>query len=347
MTSGPLPRGRQRASLDPWRPVKRDRRRPSSRCWSSGRPSRGSPPRRIRVHTSPSEPPERGVHRLSTWSDHTEGVRTDPDMSAAGADGAAAPFRSRAPAAHADRRLRRGRRHRARRTGPGQRGRAAHLPGVRRRGRRPGRRAQRLGIGRGDRVGVRVKSGTTDLYVAILGILLSGAAYVPVDADDPDERARLVFDEADVAAVVGNDLAVGHRGRRRSPHASPRSPAPDDDAWVIFTSGSTGTPKGVAVTHRIAAAFVDAESRLFLQDEPLGAGRPGDGRAVGRLRRLLRGDVAGLGATAPAWSRRRGRWSAAASTSGRGWSPTTSPSSPRCRRWSRCGRPSRWPASGC
>ncbi|HQR28752.1 MAG TPA: AMP-binding protein, partial [Nocardioides sp.] len=45
-----------------------------------------------------------------------------------------------------------------------------------------------------------------------------------------------------------------------------------DDAWVIFTSGSTGTPKGVAVTHRSAAAFVDAESRLFLQDRPLGAG---------------------------------------------------------------------------
>src|ERR1019366_10297600 len=33
--------------------------------------------------------------------------------------------------------------------------------------------------------------------------------------------------------------------------------------WVIFTSGSTGLPKGVAVTHRAAAAFVDAEARLW------------------------------------------------------------------------------------
>ncbi len=41
---------------------------------------------------------------------------------------------------------------------------------------------------------------------------------------------------------------------------------------MIFTSGSTGTPKGVAVTHRSAAAFVDAESRLFLQSAPLGVG---------------------------------------------------------------------------
>jgi non-ribosomal peptide synthetase-like protein len=128
-----------------------------------------------------------------------------------------------------------------------------------------------LGVGPGDTVGVRISSGTTDLYVAIIAIMLSGAAYVPVDADDPDERARTVFDEADVAAVVGDELAVA--GRR--PGAAPREledPGLDDDAWVIFTSGSTGTPKGVAVSHRSAAAFVDAESRMFLQDAPLGVG---------------------------------------------------------------------------
>ena len=88
---------------------------------------------------------------------------------------------------------------------------------------------------------------------------------------------------------------------RRGPDPGPRPPTPDDDAWIIFTSGSTGTPKGVAVTHRSAAAFVDAEARLFLQDAPLGPGRPGAGRPVGGLRRLVRGDVAGLARTAPAW----------------------------------------------
>ncbi|WP_340540572.1 Pls/PosA family non-ribosomal peptide synthetase [Nocardioides sp. GXZ039] len=127
-----------------------------------------------------------------------------------------------------------------------------------------------LGIGPGDKVGVRVSSGTTDLYVAIIGVLLAGAAYVPVDADDPDERARLVFGEADVAAVVGNDLAITRR--RPADAVEPADPGLDDDAWVIFTSGSTGKPKGVAVTHRSAAAFVDAESRMFCQDRPLGVG---------------------------------------------------------------------------
>src|SRR5262245_5902596 len=58
------------------------------------------------------------------------------------------------------------------------------------------------GIGPGDKVGVRLTSGTVDLYVAIAGVLVVGAAYVPVDADDPAERATLVFGEAEVAAIV-------------------------------------------------------------------------------------------------------------------------------------------------
>ncbi|TDD19671.1 amino acid adenylation domain-containing protein [Kribbella turkmenica] len=153
------------------------------------------------------------------------------------------------------------------------------------------------GIGPGDRVGVRISSGHNDLYVAILGTLQAGAAYVPVDADDPDERAELVFGEAAVAAIVTDDLELQLlRTQPASPAANDNAdgyfdypysarmdepdaptttrrapgPEPDDDAWIIFTSGSTGVPKGVAVTHRSAAAFVDAEARLFLQREPIG-----------------------------------------------------------------------------
>lgn len=127
-----------------------------------------------------------------------------------------------------------------------------------------------LGIGPGDKVGVRINSGTVELYIAILGTLVAGAAYVPVDADDPDERARLVFGEAEVAAILGNELAIDLQPAGQAREAA--DPAPEDDAWVIFTSGSTGKPKGVAVTHRNAAAFVDAESRMFLRSEPIGVG---------------------------------------------------------------------------
>ncbi|GAA0548247.1 non-ribosomal peptide synthetase [Paractinoplanes ferrugineus] len=126
-----------------------------------------------------------------------------------------------------------------------------------------------LGVGVGDRVGVRVSSGTAELYLTILAVLAAGAAYVPVDADDPAERAELVFAEADVAVVIGDGLSVT---QRRTPGGRPGRPGPDDDAWIIFTSGSTGTPKGVAVSHGSAAAFVDAEAQLFLagEENPLG-----------------------------------------------------------------------------
>ncbi|MFJ9591341.1 Pls/PosA family non-ribosomal peptide synthetase [Streptomyces virginiae] len=140
-----------------------------------------------------------------------------------------------------------------------------------------GRRAlAAAGIGAGDRVGVRVPSGTNDLYVAILAVLAAGAAYVPVDAEDPDERAALVFGEAAVRAVIGAGPHIDVTGAPgpggdRSAGAGP-GPGPDDDAWIIFTSGSTGRPKGVAVTHRSAAAFVDAEAALFLAEEPIGPG---------------------------------------------------------------------------
>ncbi|SDS51804.1 Pls/PosA family non-ribosomal peptide synthetase [Actinoplanes derwentensis] len=126
------------------------------------------------------------------------------------------------------------------------------------------------GIGPGDRVGIRIASGTADLYLAILGVLAAGAAYVPVDADDPGERAELVFTEARVCAVLGDGMSLSVR---RDPGGETGRPETADDAWIIFTSGSTGTPKGVAVSHGAAAAFVDAEAQLFLVDddvEPLG-----------------------------------------------------------------------------
>ncbi|MET1044699.1 MAG: Pls/PosA family non-ribosomal peptide synthetase [Microbacteriaceae bacterium] len=154
-------------------------------------------------------------------------------------------------------------------------------------------RLSTAGVRRGDKVGIRIPSGTRTLYISILAVMAAGASYVPVDADDPEERAELVFREADVVGVIGADGQLAVYGDRdpaelddREPPmsgiptlGSPTGSMPmvgavdlDDDAWVIFTSGSTGVPKGVAASHRSAAAFVDAESRMFLQDDPIGPG---------------------------------------------------------------------------
>ncbi|MER5929024.1 Pls/PosA family non-ribosomal peptide synthetase [Streptomyces sp. NPDC002054] len=130
------------------------------------------------------------------------------------------------------------------------------------------------GVGLGDRVGVRVPSGTNELYADILAVLAAGAAYVPVDAEDPDERAELVFAEAGVRAVLGAGQRIDTTATTAADGTGAPAvrPGPEHDAWIIFTSGSTGKPKGVAVSHRSAAAFVDAEAALFLTEEPIGPG---------------------------------------------------------------------------
>jgi non-ribosomal peptide synthetase-like protein len=133
-------------------------------------------------------------------------------------------------------------------------------------------------IGPGDRVGVRIASGSSQLYVGILGTLLAGAAYVPVDADDPPARAERIWEQAGVSGVLEDGLRFTSLGSDSSDDlleddlglTSLRSARPrdreltvEDDAWIIFTSGSTGQPKGVAVSHGSAAAFIDAEARLW------------------------------------------------------------------------------------
>ncbi|MCE7003641.1 amino acid adenylation domain-containing protein [Kibdelosporangium philippinense] len=134
------------------------------------------------------------------------------------------------------------------------------------------RKLRAQGIGPGDRVGIAIPSGRSELYIGILAVLASGAAYVPADHDEPAERAELVFREAGVCAVLGSGLSLRMRPDLATPQGTRRSPRLEDDAWIIFTSGSSGTPKGVAVTHRSAAAFVDAEASLFVPDQPLGPG---------------------------------------------------------------------------
>ncbi|MEU1268707.1 amino acid adenylation domain-containing protein [Streptomyces sp. NPDC005799] len=128
------------------------------------------------------------------------------------------------------------------------------------------RRANRLAhalIARGagpDRV-VALHSGrTTDLVVGVLGILKSGAAYLPLDPGQPPERlAAMVSDAAPVLVLTDQKSAAddGQLWERlatvEAEGAHDHAPAVGTDAarlaYVIHTSGSTGRPKGVAVTH--------------------------------------------------------------------------------------------------
>ncbi|MFD8721811.1 amino acid adenylation domain-containing protein [Streptomyces sp. NPDC059629] len=131
-----------------------------------------------------------------------------------------------------------------------------------------GRLADRLGtcgVGPGTRAALLLPR-TPDAVIAMLAVLRTGAAYVPVDTATPDARIAAVLDEIRPAAVLttaaltprlpdGQPLIV-----LDDPAPAPATaggpaerpafrPAPDDPAYIIYTSGSTGRPKGVVVTH--------------------------------------------------------------------------------------------------
>ena len=99
--------------------------------------------------------------------------------------------------------------------------------------------------------------------MAILAVLKTGAAYLPIDPALPDARIEFMLaDAAPIAAITTAGLPTrldglrraGHRRRRpraSTPSPARRLPAPaaDDIAYLIYTSGTTGVPKGVAITH--------------------------------------------------------------------------------------------------
>jgi len=124
----------------------------------------------------------------------------------------------------------------------------------------------------GDYVGIRLQEGPSQV-AAILGTVLVGAAYVPLDVDWPENRVAQITQQCSLAAMcepggrVDDLLADPAAWLPRTPTAETTAAGtalrPDDTAYVIFTSGSTGTPKGVMVSHRAVMNTVnDINDRL-------------------------------------------------------------------------------------
>jgi amino acid adenylation domain-containing protein len=114
---------------------------------------------------------------------------------------------------------------------------------LRRRGARPG------GV-------VAIHSGrSAELVVSVLGVLKTGAAYLPLDPAQPAARRAAMVEDARPVLVLGDDVidleAEGDETRR------PVTTDRHETAYVIYTSGSTGRPKGVAVTHHSVLALFD------------------------------------------------------------------------------------------
>ncbi|RKT54272.1 non-ribosomal peptide synthetase [Saccharothrix australiensis] len=135
------------------------------------------------------------------------------------------------------------------------------------------------GCERGDIVAVLMDKGPAQV-VAVLGILLAGAAYLPIDTNQPPDRRRRMLTNARARHVLTGPspaapddlpaglcvLAVDTLGE--APAGPPAEPvadevAPDELAYVIYTSGSTGDPKGVMISHRAAVNTVADINRRF------------------------------------------------------------------------------------
>ncbi|MDT0223200.1 non-ribosomal peptide synthetase, partial [Gordonia sp. AC31] len=119
---------------------------------------------------------------------------------------------------------------------------------------------------------------SVDLIVALLAVLKTGAAYLPLDRTHPVARLRGIVEDASPVAVVADAETVGAWAAMPAPLCTPQDllaqydidarsvstpPLPEhvtaqSSAYVMYTSGSTGRPKGVVVTHDNVVSLLDA-----------------------------------------------------------------------------------------
>ncbi|MEC5028423.1 MAG: amino acid adenylation domain-containing protein [Oscillatoria sp. PMC 1051.18] len=139
------------------------------------------------------------------------------------------------------------------------------------------RRLQTLGASRGRLVAVVMEKGWEQI-VAVLGILASGAAYVPIDPAWPEERRQALLTNSEACLILTQSrldetlswpaeiirLCVDRdKLTEESSAFLPAQQTPDDLAYLIYTSGSTGFPKGVAIAHRSAVNTIEDINRRF------------------------------------------------------------------------------------
>jgi len=120
---------------------------------------------------------------------------------------------------------------------------------------------------------------TPEMVVALLAVLETGAAYLPLDPAYPPARRRFMLADSGAALLLAHRHLVADLGATvpvvdleeaaAGPGAEPlpAAVAPDNLAYVIYTSGSTGRPKGVAVVHRGVAALLRWAASAFAAAE--------------------------------------------------------------------------------
>ena len=126
------------------------------------------------------------------------------------------------------------------------------------------------GVGPGQCVGLLLER-SAEAVVAMVAVLKTGAAYLPIDPGLPAARVGfLLADAAPIAVITTTGLAGRLDGHGllvididdpavdSQPTSALPTPAPEDIAYLIYTSGTTGVPKGVAITHHNVTQLLTA-----------------------------------------------------------------------------------------
>ncbi|MGW8327481.1 amino acid adenylation domain-containing protein [Streptomyces sp. NPDC055897] len=142
------------------------------------------------------------------------------------------------------------------------------------------------GAGPGSRVAVALPR-STDLVVAMLAVMRTGAAYLPLDASYPPDRLAFMIEDSRPIALVATAETAGAIDPRgvlpvvdpalaalEPAVAEPAWPGTRDAAYVIYTSGSTGRPKGVIVEHRSLSNLLEHHRQEVQAQAERALGRP-------------------------------------------------------------------------
>lgn len=115
-----------------------------------------------------------------------------------------------------------------------------------------------------DLVGVKLDRSEW-MVIAILGIMKSGGAYVPIDPEYPQERIEFIVDDSNCKVVIDEEELETYRREQKlySNEQITNTIDPKDLAYIIYTSGSTGQPKGVMIEHGAVANTIFAQRLIF------------------------------------------------------------------------------------